>query len=356
MGQWTILQPQRRKDLVSFAHGHPGFGRRLERRERAPARGGVVLKKSARLNSSEEISCADKARLILGLRRHHKLADLLQAAGLARSTFFYQSNAIQRSEPSSLEVKIRAVYDENKGRYGYRRITAALCSSSGEFVNHKCVQRLMQKMGLRALIRAKRSNRYVPAVSDLHVPNALKRDFFAKALNEKWATDITEFNVNGKKLYLSACMDLYNGEIIAHCLARRPVFDLVASTLNVALSRSKDTTGLTVYSDQGWHYKVPPYRAMLTHRGVTQSMCRKGNCFVKHFSLIRSGSRTFSGSQKSSSDLLPKSRTCHFPKKSTHQENDGHANQANTAKSKSLDFSGRPRPAYRSKRSNVNMF
>lgn len=207
------------------------------------------------------------------------MADLLQAAGLARSTFYYQCNAIQRSEPSSLEVKIRAVYDEHKGRYGYRRITAALCSSLGESVNHKCVQRLMQKMGLRALIRAKRSNRYVPAVSDLHVPNVLKRDFFAKAPNEKWATDITEFNVNGQKLYLSACMDLYNGEIIAHRMARRPVFDLVASTMDVALSRSKDTTGLTVHSDQGWHYKMQPYRAMLTHRGVTQSMSRKGNCF-----------------------------------------------------------------------------
>ena len=217
--------------------------------------------------------------MILGLRRHHKLADLLQTAGLARSTFYYQCKAIQRIEPSRLEAKVRAVYDEHKGRYGYRRITAALCGSLGESVNHKCVQRLMQKMGLRALIRAKKCTRYVLGVSDLHIPNVLKRDFFAKAPNEKWATDITEFNVNGQKLYLSACMDLYNGEIIAHSMARRPVFDPVASTLDVALSRSKDTTGLTVHSDQGWHYKMQPYRAMLAHRGVTQSMSRKGNCF-----------------------------------------------------------------------------
>ena len=62
-------------------------------------------------------------------------------------------------------------------------------------------------------------------------------------------------------------------------MGRRPVFDLVASTLDVALSRSKDTTGLAVHSDQGWHYKMQPYRAMLLHRGVTQSMSRKGNCF-----------------------------------------------------------------------------
>ena len=147
-----------------------------------------------------------------------------------------------------------------------------------EPVNHKCVQRLMQKMGLRALIRAKKRSRNVPGMSDVHVPNVLQRDFCATAPNQRWATDITEFNVNGQKLYLSACTDLYNGEIIAHRMARRPVFDLVAGTLDWALSRTQDTTGLTVHSDQGWHYKMQPYRAMLAHRGVTQSMSRKGNC------------------------------------------------------------------------------
>lgn len=42
------------------------------------------------------------------------------------------------------------------------------------------------------------------------------RNFSATALDHKWATDITEFNVAGHKLYLSACIDLYNGEIIAY--------------------------------------------------------------------------------------------------------------------------------------------
>lgn len=116
-------------------------------------------------------------------------------------------------------------------------------------------------------------------MSDVHVPNVLQRDFSATAPNQKWVTDITEFNVNGQKLYLSACMDLYNGEIIAHRMARRPVFELVSGTLRAALSQSEGAADLTVHSDQGWHYKMQPYRAMLARRGVTQSMSRKGNCF-----------------------------------------------------------------------------
>lgn len=74
-------------------------------------------------------------------------------------------------------------------------------------------------------------------------------------------------------------MDLYNGEIIAHRMARRPVFELVSNTLAAALSQTRHTGELTVHSDQGWHYKMRPYRAMLARRGVTQSMSRKGNCF-----------------------------------------------------------------------------
>lgn len=218
--------------------------------------------------------------MILGLRQDHKLAVLLQVADLARSSFYYQRQTMQSDDKhGDMKTRICAVYAEHKGRYGYRRIAAALCNSMAQPVNSKRVQRLMQQMGLRSLIRAKRRYRHTQGPSDVHVPNVLQRDFHAETPNQKWATDITEFNINGQKLYLSACMDLYNGEIVAHRMARRPVFELVSGTLELALSQSKNTTGLTVHSDQGWHYKMQPYRAMLAHRGVTQSMSRKGNCF-----------------------------------------------------------------------------
>jgi putative transposase len=62
-------------------------------------------------------------------------------------------------------------------------------------------------------------------------------------------------------------------------MARRPVFTLVAETFRTALSRFKSVTELTVHSDQGWQYKMQPFRAMLTQRCVTQSMSCKGNGF-----------------------------------------------------------------------------
>ena len=73
-------------------------------------------------------------------------------------------------------------------------------------------------------------------------------------------------------------MDLYNGEIIANRMARRPVSALVSGTLGAAPSRAGDTGQLTVHSDQDWHYKMQPYRTMLARCVVIQSMSREGSC------------------------------------------------------------------------------
>lgn len=130
---------------------------------------------------------------------------------------------------AAIKSKIRMLYERHQGRYGYRRITAAL-RQAGEMINHKSVQRLMQQLGLQSLVRPKKYRSYRGAVGRI-APNLLERQFQAERPNQKWVTDVTEFHVNGQKLYLSPVMDLYNGEIIAWHTERRPVFRLVSSML-----------------------------------------------------------------------------------------------------------------------------
>ena len=45
------------------------------------------------------------------------------------------------------KAEITAIYHENKGRYGYRRITTELHNRNVP-LNHKTVQRLMKELGL----------------------------------------------------------------------------------------------------------------------------------------------------------------------------------------------------------------
>ena len=57
--------------------------------------------------------------------------------------------------------------------------------------------------------------------------NILARRFEAAHPNEKWVTDVTEFNVGGQKLYLSPIMDLFNREIVAYATDRRSLFNMI---------------------------------------------------------------------------------------------------------------------------------
>ena len=51
--------------------------------------------------------------------------------------------------------------------------------------------------------------------------------FKADKPNQKWTTDITEFAMFGKKIYLSPILDMYNGEIISYNINERPVLSQV---------------------------------------------------------------------------------------------------------------------------------
>jgi putative transposase len=139
------------------------------------------------------------------------------------------------------------------------------------------VQGLMGELKLKSLVRPKKYKSFKGEVGQA-AANELDRQFEATAPNEKWTTDVTEFNVGGEKLYLSPVLDLYNREIVAFEMNRRPEFKLVTSMLTKAFSRLGPADKPMLHSDQGWQYRMTPYRDELKGRGMVQSMSRKGNC------------------------------------------------------------------------------
>lgn len=214
---------------------------------------------------------------MIELGQQYSVSRLLPLAGLASSTFYYQKAALAKDDKhADLKTTIRELYDRHKGRYGYRRIWAALVRL-GLAVNHKTVQRLMQELGLKSLVRPKKYRSYKGELSKA-APNEIDRDFTAKRPHQKWVTDVTEFAVAGQKLFLSPVMDLFNREIIAFTMDTRPSFDLVHSMLKSALGKLKADESPIVHSDQGWQYRLRAYTETLTGRGLVQSMSRKGNC------------------------------------------------------------------------------
>ena len=211
------------------------------------------------------------------LRHKFDLNLLLNQTNMARSNFYYyqkQSKSIDKYQV--LKELIKSIYHKHKGRYGYRRITDEL-NNTGMVINHKTVLRLMKLLGLKSLIRVKKYKSYKGEQGKI-APNLLKRNFKAEAPNQKWATDITEFNISGKKLYLSPIIDLFNQEIISYELTERPVFNQVVMMLKKAFKKIPNDTNLTLHSDQGWQYQMKQYQYLLKEKGIKQSMSRKGNC------------------------------------------------------------------------------
>ena len=203
---------------------------------------------------------------------------LLQIAKIPRSTYYYyQKHAQDQVKHTSERVEIRKICLENKGRYGYRRVTIAL-RQLGYRTNHKLVMKLMAQEHLTCLLRKKKYRSYRGEVGKA-APDLLKRDFKATKPNQKWVTDITEFKLFGKKLYLSPILDLFNQEIICYSVSEHPTYRIVGDMLDMAFQIVPNLAPLIFHSDQGWHYRMPSYQQKLREKGIRQSMSRKGNCY-----------------------------------------------------------------------------
>ncbi|MFY0519666.1 IS3 family transposase [Lysinibacillus sp. UGB7] len=230
------------------------------------------------LNSNAgKITSKIKAQVIYELKVTYDVVALIKVAGIPRSTYYYWEKRLNRKDKySAVKTAIQSIYHEHKGRYGYRRITKEL-KKLGFSHDPKTINRLMNEMGLKCLVRLKKYRSYKGNVGRI-APNVIQRDFKAKKMHQKWVTDVTEFHLFGEKRYLSPILDLCNGEIIAYKVMKRPVYQLVGDMLEQAVKRLKPEDQVILHSDQGWHYQMKKYQRTLKEHAIIQSMSRKGNC------------------------------------------------------------------------------
>jgi putative transposase len=135
----------------------------------------------------------------------------------------------------------------------------------------------MGELKLKSVVRVKKYKSYRGQIGR-SAPNHLARKFEAGHPNEKWVTDVTEFNIAGQKVYLSPILDLYNREIISFAVDKQPQAQLIGDMILQAFKQLKAHERPLIHSDQGWQYQMGSYQYLLKQRGITQSMSRKGNC------------------------------------------------------------------------------
>ena len=222
----------------------------------------------------------EKAALVQELRKEgHRLNDLLEAIGLSRSTYYYELDRTDEVEERNAELssEIIAIFNENRKRYGVRRIHHELLNR-GYQVNHKRVQRIMNQLGLFGKRPKEKYHSYKGGVGKV-ADNIINRDFSTEKPLQKWTTDVSQFNLSWGKCYISPILDMNTNEIISYNLSTSPNMEQIRDMLNKAFKRFPSVQGLVMHSDQGWQYQHAFYRGELQKHGIIQSMSRKGNCY-----------------------------------------------------------------------------
>ena len=244
-------------------------------------KGLAVLKAGApALTNAEAAGCASRLEGAFGA------AAACAALGLARSTYYYQLDALTSpsAPPDGTAGEVERAFrvDGNSSR-GYRFVREVVSRRRGRPVSEKVVRRLMRGLGLRVCYaRRGRYSSYAGEI-DAPAPNLLLRadgthDFSAGRPNEAWVSDVTEFRLpdDGRKVYLSPVVDLFDGKPVGWAVGTSPDARLTESSLEMACATLGEGEAPVAHTDRGCHYRWPGWKAICGRHGLARSMSRKG--------------------------------------------------------------------------------
>ncbi|EJZ6323115.1 IS3 family transposase, partial [Salmonella enterica] len=161
-----------------------------------------IIKKDPGISVST-LTNREKTQIADVLRGSYPLKELLQVLVLARSSFFYHRAALRSGDKyATIRIAMTEIFNDNYRCYGYRRLHAML-RHKGQRLSEKVVRRLMVEEQL--VVSRNRRRHYSSYCGEIGPApdNLLARDFNAEQPNQKWLTDITEFQLPSGKVWLS---------------------------------------------------------------------------------------------------------------------------------------------------------
>lgn len=204
----------------------------------------------------------------LSIRRQCELLDL------NRASYYYEP-----ATESALNLALMRLIDEQYMRtpfYGWPRMTVYL-QEQGYAINHKRVQRLMQKMGIQALYpkpnlsQANREHKVYPY---------LLRGVAITRPNQVWSTDITYIPMRNGFMYLVAVIDWYSRYVLAWQLSNTLESTFCIEALQQALTHGRPEIFNT---DQGVQFTAIAFTQVLEAAEVQISMDGKGRALDNVF-------------------------------------------------------------------------
>jgi putative transposase len=195
---------------------------------------------------------------------------------LPRSSYYFEPIGITVEDLETMKL-IDKIYTDYPF-YGYRKVTQEL-RNQGMRYNHKRILRLMQLMGIQALIP--RRNLSKPSKEHLIFPYLLRNVRITKT-NQVWSTDITYIPMYKTFAYLVAVMDWFSKYVLSWEISNTLDVHFCLSALDRALRLGKPEIFNT---DQGSQFTSQNFVRMVLDNKIKLSMDSKGrasdNIFIE---------------------------------------------------------------------------
>lgn len=226
------------------------------------------------------------ASFIAAQRTDHGVPHALSCRwlGMSVSTFYKWRDRpptpreLRRAE---LDAAVAASFEDSGGTprtYGSPRVWEDLVEA-GWRVSKNTVADSMARQGLAGRSpKRKRRSLTRPDKAAAPIPDLVKRDYSAEAINQKWCGDLTEIPTEEGKLYLAIVEDLASRRLPGFAIGEHHDSALAKAALCMAAAvRGGDVAGVIFHSDKGGEYTGDLFAKACAALGVTQSMGRVGS-------------------------------------------------------------------------------
>jgi putative transposase len=180
-----------------------------------------------------------------------------------------------------LDEAVKASFEDSggtPGTYGSPRVWEDLVEA-GWKVSVNTVAASMARQGFQGRCpKRKRRSLTRPDKAAAPIPDLVKRDFAAEAIDQRWCGDLTEIPTDEGKLYLATVLDLASRRLAGFALGEHHDAPLAKAALCMAAAvRGGDVDGVIFHTDKGGEYVGDVFATACVAIGVTQSMGRVGS-------------------------------------------------------------------------------
>ncbi|MGH2667621.1 MAG: IS3 family transposase [bacterium] len=187
----------------------------------------------------------------------------------------------RRQRRAELDAAVKASFDDSggtPGTYGSPRVWEDLVAA-GWRVSKNTVAASMARQGLAGRSpKRKRRSLTRPDKAAAPIPDLVRRDFSADAVDQRWCGDLTEIGTDEGKLYLATVLDLASRRLPGFAMSEHHDSTLAKAALCMAAAvRGGDVDGVVFHSDKGGEYVGDLFASACDSLGVTQSMGRVGS-------------------------------------------------------------------------------